>query len=173
MITRFGLVLCFLFAITLNVIAQNNDMSQIRSNIEKMNQEYDKAFLSKDYATMNNYFSDDAISMPSYAPMIKGKDAILENEKKMDMGSKYNSFTTTPTDVFGNGDLVCEVGTYEISFNMPNQTTAMTDRGKYVNIWQKQNDGSLKIKTEIWNSDMNPREGMNQAGAKPKTDDNK
>jgi ketosteroid isomerase-like protein len=101
--------------------------------------------------------------------MVRGKDAILESDKKMDMGTKYNSFTTTPTDVYGNNDIICEIGTYELSFNMTNQSTPMTDKGKYVNIWQKQSDGSLKIKTEIWNSDVNPM-SMNQAGAKPKSD---
>ena len=168
--TRIVIIVCFLFAIALNVMAQNNDMSTVRMNLEKMNKDYDKAFMSKDYETMNSFFTDDAISLPSYSPMIKGKQAILESDKKMDMGTKYNSFTTTPTDVYGSNDLVCEIGTYEINFTVPNQTKAMTDKGKYVNIWQKQSDGSLKIKTEIWNSDVNPRE-MTQAGAKPKTDE--
>jgi ketosteroid isomerase-like protein len=167
--TRFGMMMCFVLLIAMNVMAQNNDMSDVRTKIENMNKDYDKAFLSKDYTTMNNYFTDDAISLPSYAPMVRGKDAILESDKKMDMGTKYNSFTTTPTDVYGNNDIICEIGTYELSFNMTNQSTPMTDKGKYVNIWQKQSDGSLKIKTEIWNSDVNPM-SMNQAGAKPKSD---
>ena len=48
-------------------------------------------------------------------------------------------------------------------------TTEMTDHGKYMNVWQKQSDGSWKLKADTWNSDVNPR-SMNQAGAKSKDD---
>jgi ketosteroid isomerase-like protein len=47
----------------------------------------------------------------------------------------------------------------------------MKDHGKYLNVWQKQSDGSWKLRADTWNSDVNPM-SMNQAGTKPK-DDNK
>ena len=48
----------------------------------------------------------------------------------------------------------------------------MQDHGKYLNIWQKESDGTLKIKVNSWNSDINPM-SMNQAGANSKKDENK
>jgi ketosteroid isomerase-like protein len=32
----------------------------------------------------------------------------------------------------------------------------MEDTGKYLTLWEKQADGSLKIKVETWNTDKNP-----------------
>jgi ketosteroid isomerase-like protein len=40
----------------------------------------------------------------------------------------------------------------------------MEDHGKYLTVWEKQKDGSLKVKVETWNSDVDPMSQMNQAG---------
>lgn len=170
--TLFAMILSVFFISAVQVKAQNPDLAQVKANIEKMNETYDKAFVEGDYTTMDSFFADDAISMPSYHPMVKGKDAIMESDKK-DMGNsgtKYQSFKTTPTDVYGSGDLVYEVGTYDVSFTPANTTTAMNDHGKYLNIWQKQSDGSWKIKVETWNTDVSP---STMAGAKSKDENTK
>ncbi|MDR3668514.1 MAG: hypothetical protein P4L35_16850, partial [Ignavibacteriaceae bacterium] len=86
-------------------------------------------------------------------------------------GIKYRTFSAKSTDVYGSGDITYEIGTYELTFSLPNNTTEMKDHGKYLNIWQKQADGSWKLRADTWNSDVNPM-SMNQAGAKS-MDDNK
>ncbi len=159
-------VMCFVF--TLNTMAQNPDLATIKSSIEQMDKDYCQAMLSGDVNKINSYFADDALHMPSYSPMVKGKEAISENNKKDLMSTKYNVFTTKTMDVYGSGDLVYEIGTYAVNFTNEHNPTAMDDNGKYVNIWQKQSDGTWKIKVETWNSDNNPWAKMNQAGAKSK-----
>lgn len=54
------------------------------------------------------------------------------------------------------GDLVWEIGTYSVTLSLPGMSQPVTDIGKYLTIWQKQNDGTFKIKLEIWNTDINP-----------------
>jgi ketosteroid isomerase-like protein len=39
---------------------------------------------------------------------------------------------------------------------MPGMDKPMDDHGKYLTIWEKQKDGSLKVKVETWNSDVQP-----------------
>ena len=164
------LMIVFIFS-GLNLLAQNNDLSQLRMNFEKMNEKFGKALLDGDYNTIASFYTDDAVSLPSYAPMWRGKDAILEGNKKDLESIKYHSFKGKTTDVFGSGDIIYEIGTYEISFTLPTMANEMNDHGKYLNVWQKQSDGSWKLKADTWNSDVNPM-SMNQAGAKSK-DDNK
>jgi len=43
---------------------------------------------------------------------------------------------------------------------MPNMDKPMDDYGKYLTVWEKQKDGSLKIKIETWNSDVDPMSMM-------------
>jgi ketosteroid isomerase-like protein len=37
----------------------------------------------------------------------------------------------------------------------------INDNGKYMTVWEKQSDGSWKVKAETWNSDNNPWADMN------------
>jgi ketosteroid isomerase-like protein len=164
------LMIVFIFS-GLNLLAQNDE--QMRKNFDKMNDKFGKALMDGDYNTIASFYTDDAISLPSYEPMWRGKDAILEgNKKDVDSGTKYHSFNARTTDFFSSGDITYEIGTYELTFTLPNMTTEMKDHGKYLNVWQKQSDGSWKLKADTWNSDVNPM-SMNQAGAKSKDDYNK
>jgi len=40
-----------------------------------------------------------------------------------------------------------------------------SDNGKYMTIWEMQNDGSMLVIAETWNTDNNPWEEMKQMGA--------
>jgi uncharacterized protein (TIGR02246 family) len=168
--TMFGMLMVVFIFSALNLQAQNNNWSQMKKNFEKMNDKFGKALIDGDYNTIASFYTDDAISLPSYEPMWRGKNAIKEgNKKDFNSGIKYHSFKGKTTDVFGSGDIVYELGTYDISFTTPTMKTAMDDHGKYLNVWQKQSDGSWKLKADTWNSDVNPM-SMNQAGAKSKDD---
>ena len=166
------LMIVFIFS-GLNLFAQNDDMAQKKVYFDQMNDKFGKALIDGDYNTIAGFYTDDAVSLPSYEPMWRGKNAILEgNKKDFESGMKFRSFIGKTTDVFSSGDITCEVGTYELSFTSPNMTTEMKDHGKYMNIWQKQSDGSWKLRADTWNSDVNPM-SMNQAGAKSKDDESK
>ncbi len=39
-----------------------------------------------------------------------------------------------------------------------------------MNVWEKQDDGSMKIKADIWNTDMNPWEMMQEGEHKMDND---
>jgi uncharacterized protein (TIGR02246 family) len=163
------LMIVFVFS-AVNLLAQNNDWSEMKTNFDKMNDKFGQALIDGDYNTVASFYTDDAVSLPSYESMWRGKDAILEgNKKDFESGIKYHSFKGKTTDVFGSSDIVYEIGTYEISFTLPNMTNEMNDHGKYLNVWQKQSDGSWKLKADTWNSDVNPM-SMSQAGAKSKDD---
>ena len=64
---------------------------------------------------------------------------------------------STLIELFGSGDLIHEIGKYEISLEIPGVPHPITDKGKYLVIWQRQNDGTLKIKLETWNNDEEHR----------------
>jgi ketosteroid isomerase-like protein len=56
-----------------------------------------------------------------------------------------------------SGDFVVDIGTYEITMNIPEMgDMPYTDNGKYMTIWEMQDDGSLLVVAETWNTDKNP-----------------
>ena len=152
----------------LNLLAQNDKPTDLKINLEKTFNKFRQALLDGDYNTIASVYTDDAVSLPSYQPIWRGKDEILAGNKEIfKSGTKFQSFTAKTVDVFSSGDIAYLVGTYEISITMPNNTTAMNDHGKFLNVYQKQSDGSWKVKADTWNSDVNPM-SLNQAGAKSK-----
>lgn len=124
---------------------------------QKRTTKFAKALLANDHATMMSMYADDGYNLPSYSPMLKGKEAMkkhgMEQEK---MGIKMKTFSLTVVDVIPGSDLMVEIGTYNLTMAMPGGDKPFPDHGKYVTVWQKQKDGSWKIKADMWNTDVNP-----------------
>ena len=117
----------------------------------------EKAIVAGDLDTIMAYYLEDAISLPEYAPMIEGREAIQQHQQDMAMsGIEISAFESTPLKVWQAGDLVVEVGTYRLSAAMPGAPMPIEDQGKYVTVYQRQQDGALKVKLEAWNTDLNP-----------------
>ena len=156
-----ALLFAFLFSASA-VYSQSN--SEYKTKVEALNKEMAKNMLDGNSEKSLSMYTEDAISMPSYEPIHEGLAAIRKaNDEMLKSGVKFNSFEPKTLKVFANGDMITEVGTYKISISIPGMEKPMDDQGKYLTVWEKQKDGSLKIKIETWNSDVNPMSMMNTA----------
>jgi ketosteroid isomerase-like protein len=143
----------------MNTYSQSND--ELKAKIEKLNKEMAKNMIQGNNEANLSFYTPDAISLPSYETMHEGVEAIKKsNAEMMSSGMKVKSFETKTLKVITYDKIVTEIGTYKISISMPNTEAPMDDNGKYLTIWEKQKDGSLKIKIEMWNTDNNPWEHM-------------
>ena len=158
-----------LFALVFTASLINaQDTAELKKKIQAMNDEAAKMMVANDAAGMWANYSEDVISMPSYEPMLKGIEACKESYKKMtESGMKMTAFKSVVTDIIDAGDYVVDIGTYKISMSVPEMDMPWDDQGKYMTIWEKQDDGSLKIKVETWNSDVNPWEEMQKMQPPP------
>lgn len=148
------MVLVMLFT-TSTIYSQTN--SEYKAKIEALNKEMATAMVQGDNQKTLSLYTPDAISMPSNEPMQEGIEAITKASEAMaKSGWKCNSFEPTTLKVMVNGNLITEIGAYKISMSMPGMDKPMDDHGKYLTIWEKQKDGSLKVKVETWNSDVQP-----------------
>jgi len=150
-----GTLILMLLCIAISATSQSDD--QLKEKIMKINKELSKAMIEGNSQVGLSYYAPDAISMPNNAKMVQGIDAIKKsNEEMMSSGFKVNSFELNTVMVKSVDNMVTEIGNYKMSFTMPGMPSVSQDAGKYLNIWEKQADGSLKIKIEIWNTDLNP-----------------
>ena len=84
----------------------------------------------------------------------------------------FRSFDTEITDVIVTDDQIVEIGTYKISMNVPGAGDEWSDHGKYMNVWERHEDGSLKLKVETWNTDTNPwMQMMGEEQGKPEKEE--
>jgi ketosteroid isomerase-like protein len=59
----------------------------------------------------------------------------------------------TRVELGKSGDMAWVSGTYELTMNDASGKP-MSDRGKYLEVWEKQADGNWKCAADIWNSDL-------------------
>jgi ketosteroid isomerase-like protein len=159
-----SLLIAILFTAT-EGFSQSN--SEYKAKIETLTRDMAKWMVEGNSEKTLSLYTPDAISMPSYQPMQDGIAAIRSaNEAMASSGMKYNSFELTTLKVMVNGNMINEIGTYKLNVSVPGMEKPVDDHGKYLTVWEKQKDGSLKIKIETWNSDVDPMAMMSQMGQK-------
>lgn len=159
-INSFCLVFVLLFSVG---VALAQTPAEYKTKIESINKEMVKYMLEGNVEKNISLYAADAISMPSNEPMREGIAAIRKaSEEMFKAGWKCLAFEPTTLKVIPNGNLITEIGKYKMSMSMPGMDKPMDDQGKYLTIWEKQKDGNLKIKIEIWNSDVDPMAMMHE-----------
>ena len=154
-----------LFLLFMSSIALPQSSTEYKAKIETMNKEMVKNMLAGNSEKLLSMYTDDAVSLPSYEPLRDGLPAIKKaSEDMMKSGVKITSFEPSILKVLVNGNMIIEIGTYKITVTYPGMDQPFNDHGKYLNVWEKQKDGSLKVKVETWNSDVNPMSTMGETG---------
>jgi len=126
-------------------------MSNVRAAIEAANKKLMAAVKRGDVTEVAHIYSSDVSVLPPYMAMLKGRQAAQAIwQGGIEMGIKEVSLETA--EVTEGGDVACEIGRYT-HIIQPSGGETITDKGKYVVIW-KQEEGSWKIDTEIWNSSL-------------------
>ena len=118
----------------------------MRSTIEAANKRFLDAFSKGDAARIAGMYAEGARVMPPNSPMVQGGQQIKELwQGLINTGAKFSLSTS---DVEAQGNVLYEVGTYELIF--PDNKR---DAGKYVVVWKRQK-GVWKLAVDIWNSNM-------------------
>jgi ketosteroid isomerase-like protein len=129
----------------------------IEKKISKINREMEKMMITSDLEGMLDFYTDGAYSLPNFSPMMHGKDEFLQAHKEGEkMGIKILKFKLENIDIIEGGKLVVEIGKYSMTMTMAGMPDPMDDEGKYLNVYEKQADGSLKIVVDTWNADKSP-----------------
>jgi ketosteroid isomerase-like protein len=135
-----------------------DDLTKIKQTIQQINAEFARASIEGNWDIVFSYYFDDVVVMPNFYEIIRGKEnwRLLEDEATK-KGRRITSASFATLDLWACGDLVYETGKYAMSMTLPGLSNPYSDQGKYLSIWQKQKNGSLKVKMLIWNTDLDFR----------------
>jgi uncharacterized protein (TIGR02246 family) len=120
-----------------------------RSAIEKAIVAFEKAADAKDAAALASMYTEDATLMPPGSPVVKGRKNIQQFWQGF-IGSGASDAKMKIADVQAFGDTAYEVGSFDVNMPTPEGSKART-QGKYVVIWKRQPDGSIKLHVDIFN----------------------
>jgi ketosteroid isomerase-like protein len=113
-----------------------------------------KAAATKDVEQTIAFYSDDAIVFPPNATSATTKDAIRNGWKQMLTSPGFViAWQPTKVQVGKSGEMAWVSGRYKLRMNDANGKP-ISDRGKYLEVWEKQTDGNWKCAADMWNSDL-------------------
>jgi ketosteroid isomerase-like protein len=105
----------------------------------------------------NLYYAPDVVMMPPNREAVRGREAVIAWQHEM---APYESLQYTQVEVDGAGDMAYVYGNYTLTMPAAEGEEPMQDRGKYIEIWRRQPDGSWKVTLGVFNSDLPlPAEG--------------
>lgn len=126
--------------------ASSVNVEQERNALLALDREWSQT--TKDMNKFISYYAPDASAYPQGMPVATGSVAIMDAFMKMSSAPGFSlQWTPVRADVSAAGDVGYTVGTYEASMN------GATEKGKYVEVWKKQSDGTWKVKEDIFNAD--------------------
>lgn len=152
------LACCLVLGLTAIPAAAQDDLMQ---EVTALGDKLEKALVENDTDFLFGMYAEDAISLPNFEARVEGIEALKQHHEKMvASGMEILAFESTPTEVWAAGDQVIEIGKFEIELNVPDMPEPVEDRGNYLTVYERDDEGKLKIKAEIWNTSMNPMEMM-------------
>ena len=113
---------------------------------------WSKDAASKDPAKFASYYADDATLMMPNEPILHGASNAKAAVGPM-MQDQNFAFSFQGDKVEVSGDLAYTQGTYSMTMTDQKGNPA-PDKGKYLDVWKKQADGSWKVVEDMFNSDL-------------------
>ncbi len=122
--------------------------------LRDLDAQWSKAAAAKDLEQTVAYYAEQAIVLPPNATRAATRETIRNLWKDL-LATPGLVITWEPTNVklSTSGEMAWVSGTYELTMNDPNGKPA-NDRGKYLEVWEKQPDGNWKCAADMWNSDL-------------------
>jgi ketosteroid isomerase-like protein len=145
-------ILCLLFVLACQPQEQSTTLSEAEiSAVMEATTQYGGAIVAGDFDKIRSLMGDDIVLMPTEAQAANGLDAAMQF---MEEGPGIEG-SINPEQVEGSGNLAYVRGNFDLTFII-NDSTQVPDKGKYIEVWKKQDDGSWKVVVDIWNSNLSP-----------------
>jgi ketosteroid isomerase-like protein len=147
--TKFFLNLCLgLIPVTLAVAAGTDDKA-----VRDADDAWSKAAGAHDLEKIVSFYSNDAIVLPPNGAAITTKDGVHDMWKQIVRDMTSMSWKATRSEVAKSDDLAYVTGTYEMTIK-DESGKMINDKGKYLEVWKKQGDGSWKCSADMFSSDL-------------------
>jgi uncharacterized protein (TIGR02246 family) len=122
--------------------------------IRQLEADWSQSFATKDLGKVTAFYADDASLFNTGMPVVTGK-ANIANIWKQYLADKNFSLTFAPDKVVvsKSGDMGSTQGSYTLTYTDPKTKRTVMEKGKYVEVYMKQADGSWKNTADISNTD--------------------
>jgi len=131
-----------------------SNIQPVERILRDLDAQWSKAAAAKDLEQTIAYYSDDAIVLPPNARSAATKEAIRNFWKDLlTRSGLVITWEPARVQLGKSGEMAWVSGAYELSMNNTSGKP-INDRGKYLEVWERQPDGKWKCVADMWNSDL-------------------
>ena len=130
------------------------DSSSATKGIDAGNAVFSSSFAKGNTQAIADLYTEDAVVLPPNQEMVEGRDSIKSLFESIAKKGLVNIHLIT-TNITGSGSIAVETGQYNLEI-YPEGKEAINDHGKYLAVWQQQNDNSWKMIRDMWSSNTEP-----------------
>jgi len=123
---------------------------EVRSSVAATHQAYGRALLSGDLNALMALYVDDARSLPDQQPALYGKAQIRAWNGAIHSRRRVTAYNPDIREVFDFGQTLVETGGFAIGWTLANGQSEAAN-GKYLHVWERQADGTLRLKADVRN----------------------
>lgn len=117
----------------------------LTAEIARQNQSLAAARLSGNIDALMAHFAPDSVFMPEHQPRLFGRDRGAAYYRAFAARLPTTGYALTPADILPLADGALEWGTLKVRYG---ESPALD--GKYLHLWRREKDGTLKLKAEVW-----------------------
>ncbi len=121
-----------------------------RDKIDGLTSNFVERMLAGDAAGLAQLYSADGVLMPPNHPIVSGRSAI---EDYLGAFPKVTRFSASNDEIDGRDDLAYVRGSYEMTVEADGGES-IDDRGSYLEIRKRQDDGSWPMVVDMFSSDI-------------------
>jgi ketosteroid isomerase-like protein len=144
------LLVSFAFSFAVTIVCQASEEQALRD----LDAQWSADAGVKDLEKVVSYYSDDATVLPPNAPAVTTKEGIRKTWKEiLDLPGFTLTWKATKVEMAKSGDMAYVIGTYDLTFNDASGSP-VKERGKYLEVFEKQPDGKWKCGADMFSSDL-------------------
>ena len=130
-------------------VVTTTDLEVIRAAVDARLKLYLDALLKGDAVSAASIYTDDAVSSRPGEEPLRGRPAIEKQHADWLASTTFSEAIGSTEELIAAGDsLAIEYGTFEWTFR-PKGRAEARERGRYMNLWKRDPEGSWKIWREI------------------------
>lgn len=134
--------------------AGTRDIGTLQKELEAIRQDLHTAIRKGDMEAQLKHFSEDALILPNFHPMIRGR-AQMRDLMRLDIQNEtvWHTYETRCSELWACDGKIFEWGTFSVSQSNKFMRTPIALFGSYLTVWERQGDGRLRMTHTIWNLD--------------------
>lgn len=149
-------VLLMLLATVLGACSAAESADDVEAAVEAIFQEYGDSLEAGDAERWGALWTEDGVQMPPGAPANEGKETILTGLRGALQIFSFSDMQINVEEVQNAGDWAYARGVYTVTYLPNDGSDAIFIDGKFMSIFQKQDDGTWKLHRDIFNSNVGP-----------------